>query len=138
MAGYSPKALWEKLGVKSGMTVVIRNHTGLAIPDYLAQAPFPVTIVHEFFPQAPFNHLFVDRLDILKTEVLAILPLIDQAEMLWISWPKRASGIATDITEDRIRDVILPLGLVDVKVCSVTDEVWSGLKTVIRKTNRRQ
>jgi hypothetical protein len=56
--------------------------------------------------------------------------------VLWVSWPKKSSGVATDITEDVIRDVCLPLGLVDVKVCAV-DETWSGLKLMIRRENRR-
>jgi hypothetical protein len=59
------------------------------------------------------------------------------AGVLWVSWPKKASGVATDITEDVIRDVCLPLGLVDIKVCAV-DETWSGLKLMIRRENRRR
>jgi hypothetical protein len=61
--------------------------------------------------------------------------LIDQAGMIWVSWPKKASKVPTDITEDAIRDVALPMQLVDVKVCAV-DETWSGLKLVIRRQNR--
>jgi hypothetical protein len=61
---------------------------------------------------------------------------IAQAGMIWVSWPKRSSKVATDITEDVVREVALPLGLVDVKVCAV-DETWSGLKLVIRRELRR-
>lgn len=56
--------------------------------------------------------------------------------MIWVSWPKKASGVVTDMTEGRIRDAALPLGLVDIKVCAA-DDVWSGLKLVIRKNNRK-
>ena len=56
--------------------------------------------------------------------------------MIWVSWPKKASGVSTDVTEDRIREAALPLGLVDIKVCAI-DNVWSGLKLVTRKSNRK-
>jgi hypothetical protein len=67
---------------------------------------------------------------------MQLLPLLEPAGMIWVSWPKKASKIATDITEDVIRDIALPMGLVDVKVCAV-DATWSGLKLVIRKELRR-
>jgi hypothetical protein len=80
-------------------------------------------------------HLFVrDRAD-LERKLLALLPVLDRAGMIWVSWPKRASKVATDITEDVIRNVALPMHLVDVKVCSV-DDIWSGLKLVIRREYR--
>jgi hypothetical protein len=71
----------------------------------------------------------------LEEAVHRLQPLLDPAGFLWISWPKRASKVPTDVTEDIIRDVILPIGLVDVKVCAV-DATWSGLKLVIRKELR--
>jgi hypothetical protein len=71
----------------------------------------------------------------LEAKLRALLPLLDRAGVIWVSWPKKASKVPTDITEDVIRDVALPMHLVDVKVCSV-DEVWSGLKLVIRKDHR--
>ena len=64
-----------------------------------------------------------------------LMNLIARDGMIWVSWPKKAAKVATDITEDVIRDVVLPIGLVDVKVCAV-DEIWSGLKLVIRKELR--
>ena len=88
-------------------------------------------------PEAPVEaaHLFVrDRAD-LERKLLALLQVLDRAGMIWVSWPKRASKVATDITEDVIRDVALPMHLVDVKVCSV-DDIWSGLKLVIRREHR--
>ena len=71
----------------------------------------------------------------LARETAALRHLIAPAGMIWVSWPKKASKVPTDITEDVIREVILPMGLVDVKVCAV-DSVWSGLKLVIRKEHR--
>ena len=70
-----------------------------------------------------------------RTRSAACCPLLAPAGQLWVSWPKKASKVPTDITEDVIRDVALPTGLVDVKVCAV-DEIWSGLKLVIRKELR--
>ena len=80
-------------------------------------------------------HLFVTRRAELEDKLRSLLPLLDRAGMIWVSWPKKASKVATEITEDVIRDVALPMQLVDVKVCSV-DETWSGLKLVIRKEHR--
>ena len=80
-------------------------------------------------------HVFVtDRLELAK-KLNMLLPLLDRAGFIWVSWPKKASRVPTDITEDAIRELALPLGLVDVKVCAV-DEIWSGLKLVIRKEMR--
>ena len=81
------------------------------------------------------GHLFVTQRDDLADRLTGLLPLLDRDGFIWVSWPKKASKVATDITEDVIRDVALPLLLVDVKVCAV-DEVWSGLKLVIRKDHR--
>ena len=80
-------------------------------------------------------HVFVTRRAELEDKLRSLLPLLDRAGMIWVSWPKMAAKVATDIKEDVIRDVALPMQLVDVKVCSV-DETWSGLKLVIRKEHR--
>ena len=82
-----------------------------------------------------FHHVFATRAEVLAAELARALPLMDRDGMIWVSWPKRASKVDTDITEDRIRDIALPMGLVDVKVCAV-DAVWSGLKLVIRRESR--
>lgn len=81
-------------------------------------------------------HFFCKSRSELATQLPKQMQRIRQNGMIWVSWPKKASKVATDITEDVIRDVALPLGLVDVKVCAV-DEVWSGLKLVIRKQLRQ-
>ena len=80
-------------------------------------------------------HFFVKEKTKLSSGVKLYMTKIKQDGTIWVSWPKKASRVKTDITENVIRDVILPIGLVDVKVCAV-DQVWSGLKLVIRKENR--
>ena len=88
-------------------------------------------------PVAPIDaaHVFVTSRAALEDAVARLLPLLAPAGFLWISWPKKAAKVPSDITEDVIRDVALPLGLVDVKVCAV-DATWSGLKLVIRRDRR--
>jgi hypothetical protein len=80
-------------------------------------------------------HLFVDSRAVLAAEAKRLRGLLDPDATLWISWPKKASKLPTDIAEDVIRELVLPLGWVDVKVCAM-DEVWSGLKLVVRKSLR--
>ena len=88
-------------------------------------------------PKAPIDaaHIFVTHRADLDEKLRQLMPLLERAGFIWVSWPKKASKVATDITEDVIREVCLPMHLVDVKVCSV-DEIWSGLKLVIRKEHR--
>jgi hypothetical protein len=80
-------------------------------------------------------HLFVTERAALRTHLAVLRRQLEQAGFVWVSWPKKASKVPTDITEDVIREIALPLGFVDIKVCAVT-EVWSGLKLVIRKSER--
>ena len=80
-------------------------------------------------------HVFVTRRAELQEKLALLMRMIDREGMIWVSWPKKASKVSTDITEDVIREVTLPMHLVDVKVCSV-DDIWSGLKLVIRKEYR--
>ena len=89
------------------------------------------------YPEAPIDaaHIFVTSGGELEAKLNRLMPLLSPVGMIWVSWPKRASKVRTDITEDVIRDICLPMGLVDVKVCSV-DDIWSGLKLVIRKERR--
>ncbi|HVK80569.1 MAG TPA: hypothetical protein VM915_08140 [Verrucomicrobiae bacterium] len=84
----------------------------------------------------PAAHLFHTSAVKLEADLTKLRPLLASDGMVWVSWPKKAAKVATDITEDVIRKVALPMGYVDVKVCAV-DEVWSGLKLVIRKSERR-
>jgi hypothetical protein len=88
-------------------------------------------------PEAPVGaaHLFVTERADLQRKLVELLPVLDRAGLIWVSWPKKASKVATDISEDVVRAVALPMHLVDVKVCSV-DDIWSGLKLVIRREYR--
>ena len=86
-------------------------------------------------PALDMAHIFTTSRVELEAEVARLRALLAPAGTIWVSWPKKASKVATDITEDTIREVALPHGLVDVKVCAV-DETWSGLKLVIRKALR--
>jgi hypothetical protein len=88
-------------------------------------------------PAAPIDavHVFVTSRDDLAAKLRELLPSLDRSGFVWVSWPKKASKVPTDISEDVIRAIALPMHLVDVKVCSV-DDIWSGLKLVIRKEHR--
>ena len=133
MAGYSGTALAQKLGIKAGQQVVT-----IAAPAGYRKllAPLPEGVS---FPSektgAVFVHFFVSERKVLEKELKRLRKLLADTGTLWISWPKKSSGAPTDITEGTIREVALPLGFVDVKVCAV-DETWSGLKLMIRRENR--
>jgi hypothetical protein len=134
VAGYSSRSLVQKLGVGEGTTVVLLGGPP-AYPALLGPLPLGAAIVTRLPRAARFIHLFAR----LRVELEAALPRAARAlsddGMLWVSWPKKAARLPTDLTEDAIRGLALPLGLVDVKVCAV-DEVWSGLKLVRRKALR--
>jgi len=135
MAGYSGTPLTQKLGIKAGQTVVTIG----APPNYkklLSPLPERVVFTTKVENGAPFIHLFVSERKALERELKRLRKLIADAGVLWVSWPKKSSGVKTDITEDVIREVCLPLGFVDVKVYAV-DETWSGLKLMVRRENRR-
>src|SRR5437667_12067889 len=87
------------------------------------------------FPPSPDEPPSAEPLPVLPARLEPFRCAIDPAGMIWVSWPKKSSGVATDVTEDVVRQIALPLGLVDIKVCAV-DEVWSGLKLMIRKELR--
>jgi hypothetical protein len=82
-----------------------------------------------------FVHLFCKEAPVLKKKLTRLRKLIPADGVIWVSWPKKASGVQTDLTEDVVRSSALPLGLVDIKVCAI-DEIWSGLKLMIRKSER--
>jgi hypothetical protein len=134
--GYSGKTLREKLGIKAGM----RAHFVHAPEGYIdAVVPGEVILMSALRSGLEFVQVFVESSGDLRKQLERILPKLQRDGMVWVSWPKKAAakklGIETDLTEDVVREVALPLGLVDVKVCAV-DEVWSGLKLVIRKELR--
>jgi hypothetical protein len=134
MAGYSGTPLAAKLGIKSGFSVLVVNEPA-SYRQLLAPLPADVTFVKKLTNSVDVVHLFTKSAAELDAKLRALRHAIKPDATIWISWPKKASKVATDITEDVIRDVALPMGLVDIKVCAV-DETWSGLKLVIRKSLR--
>lgn len=133
-AGYSTTALAEKLGFKPGMRLFIAD-----MPDGVRAEAQVDDLGIELLaaPCAGIDaaHIFVTERTALAREVAALRQLIAPSGFIWVSWPKKSAKMDTDIVEDTIREVALPLGLVDVKVCAV-DAVWSGLKLMIRKELR--
>jgi hypothetical protein len=132
-AGYSGTPLAKKLGIKPGSHVHLRN----APKNYsslLAPLPDGVSFVRQA-DRADIIHVFTSSRSELASQLKELRAAIGDEAAVWVSWPKRASKLPTDITEDVIRAECLPLGFVDIKVCAV-DETWSGLKLVIRKELR--
>jgi hypothetical protein len=132
MAGYSGKPLIEKLGLKPGQTLAVRD----APSHYQALVePLPegARLLERYDPEAAIVHLFVDDRSGLEGRIAEAVAALPQGAALWVSWPKKTSSRFVDLTEDGVREVVLPTGLVDVKVCAV-DEVWSGLKFLRRRT----
>jgi len=135
MAGYSQRSLVEKLGIKAGTRIAIL-HAPKGYRATLGTLPPGVTVISAARGVLPFIHLFTADRALLERQLPALLRALTPDGALWISWPKKASGVPTDMTEDVVRAVALLTGLVDVKVAAV-DEVWSGLKLVRRLKNRR-
>ncbi|WP_404369076.1 DUF3052 family protein [Sphingomonas sp. MMS24-J45] len=133
-SGYSGTPLAKKLGLKPGMATWFRD-----VPESVRAEinPEAVGIVEhdDAIPGLDAAHLFVTRREDLSRGLALLRDTIAPNGMVWVSWPKKASKVATDITEDTIREIALPIGFVDVKVCAV-DAVWSGLKLMIRKELR--
>jgi hypothetical protein len=130
MAGYSRTPLVKKLGIKTGMRVHVHNGPKHYL-DLLDPLPDDVTFAPTLRTKVDLVHLFATKAEDLADQLVASRRGIVENGVIWVSWPKKAAKVATDVTEDVIRTLALPLGLVDVKVCAV-DELWSGLKLVIR------
>jgi hypothetical protein len=132
--GYSSTPLVRKLGVKEGSRIL-----ALGAPDgyvgLLNGLPLGVQFATRSGPGIDLVHVFVTRKAELRQRLSALRKKLRPDAPIWISWPKKTSRVPTDITEDTIREIALPLGYVDIKVCAVT-EVWSGLKLVLRKELR--
>ena len=135
MAGYSATPLAKKLGIKPGCKLFLsrapKNYLQLVAP-----LPAGVTLAPRFTRTTDIVHLFTTERATLSKALSSFLKTLRPDAVIWVSWPKKAAKVPTDITEDVIRAVALPLGLVDVKVCAL-DDVWSGLKLVMRKENRK-
>jgi hypothetical protein len=134
--GYSGTPLQKKLGIKPGMSIALLNAPP-NVDTILGEPPEGVTTGRRLTGHRDLILIFITRQVDLASRLPALTSAIAPDGMIWVAWPKRASKIDTDMTEDVIRDIVLPSsGLVDVKVCAI-DDVWSGLKLVIRKTARR-
>ena len=133
-AGYSNTPLAKKLGYKPGCRAAVRNGPG-GYAQLLAPLPEGVEMLTTRAKNLDLLHHFVLTEKELTKHLEADMGRICQDGMLWVSWPKQASKVETDVTEAMVRAAGLALGLVDVKKCAV-DETWSGLKFVIRKELR--
>jgi hypothetical protein len=135
MAGYSGKPVVQKLGIQPGFCIFVEGAPS-AYGDLVGKLPAGVSVAAR--PKAPLDmvHLFATEAVGLAGKLRGYRAAIVPDGMIWVSWPKRSSGVATDLTDVVVRDIALPLGLVDIKVCAI-DEIWSGLKFVIPKAQRK-
>jgi hypothetical protein len=134
-AGYSGTPLAKKLGIKSGF-----NARLIGAPDYyhslFYDMPEDVNFNDDANCPQDFIHFFVKEEEVLLEILPKLKAQLKSNGMIWVSWPKKASKIITDVTEDKIRNYAIEIGLVDIKVCAV-DEIWSGLKLVIPVRDRK-
>ena len=133
-AGYSGTPLAKKLSLRDGQRVWFDAMPG-HVSDEIDEYALELTFVGDPAEGVDAAHIFVTERFELEARLTALRGQIASDGQVWVSWPKKASKVPTDITEDTIREVALPLGFVDTKVCAI-DETWSGLKLVIRKELR--
>jgi hypothetical protein len=133
-SGYSGTPLAKKLSLKDDMRVW-RDGMPASVSEEIAAEGLQLQLLA--VPEAPIDaaHVFVTSRGELEAKLRELMPLLAPNGLIWVSWPKKAAKVPSDITEDVIRDIALPMHLVDVKICSV-DDIWSGLKLVIRKVHR--
>ena len=135
MTGYSGTPLWKKLGYTTGTRAWVAGAPKYYAKILLLPADVKVTWLKAAERGLAFVHVFADQAAALEKQLVALRREIAPDGVVWVSWPKKASGMPTDITEDTIRTLALPRGFVDIKVCAV-DDTWSGLKLMIRKSER--
>ena len=135
MAGYSGTPLPRKLGIKPGHRVLALGAPERFVEDTLGELPDGVPVVRSARGKADVIVSFHDRRAELERRMPRLRELMEPAAGLWIAWPKRASGVPTDLTEDVVRELALANRLVDNKVCAI-DGTWSGLRLVIRLADR--
>ena len=131
-SGYSGTPLARKLSLKDGQRVWWDSMPE-SVRSEIEREDLALDLVPA--PEAPLDaaHIFVTRYSDMESKLAVLRPLLAPGGFIWVSWPKRSSKVPTDITEDRIRDAVLPAtDLVDVKVCAI-DTVWSGLKLMVRR-----
>ncbi len=133
-SGYSGTPLAKKLGIKDGLTIRLVNPPAYYF-DLLDDLPAGVRVLADERVKKDFIHVFATEAAALRAELAALKDEIEPNGAIWVSWPKRAAKIATDVSERVVREAALAVGLVDVKVCAV-DDVWSGLKLVIPVKDR--
>ena len=133
-AGYSGRPLEKKLGLKTGSTIKLVNHPAHYF-DLFNDWPAHINIENNSKILKDFIHFFSKDATALGRDLEDLRKEIKQNGMIWVSWPKKSSGVSTDITEDVVRACAIKHGLVDIKVCAV-DKVWSGLKLVIPVKDR--
>jgi hypothetical protein len=131
MAGYSGTPLPKKLGIAAGSRLMLVSPPP-HFDQTLGEMPEDVVIAHRLGAPADVIVVFVTSLSELRTRFGSLVPLLAPKGGLWVAWPKKASGVPTDVHEDAIREVGLPTGLVDNKVCAI-DDTWSGLRFVRRR-----
>lgn len=134
MPGYSKRSLSEKLGIPAGTRVVVRGEPRPYL-SLVGRLPPGTAVTPRLSPDSRFIHQFASCQSELRAEFPRLAKALADQGMLWVSWPKKTSGLESDLNENIVRDLGLAQGLVDVKVCAV-DEVWSGLKFVRRVANR--
>jgi hypothetical protein len=134
MAGYSGKPLVQKLGIKPGFRIFVDGAPS-AYDDIVGGLPAEVKIASRLKGPLDMVHIFAAGTSALRKKLPACRVAIAPDGMVWVSWPKKSSGVTTDVTETVVRDAALSIGLVDIKVCAV-DDIWSGLKLVIPRTQR--
>ena len=134
MAGYSGKSIVQKLGIKPGFRIFTAGLSA-AYRDIIGELPADVTIVSHLKAPLDMVHVFATQSAGLAGKLRSSRTAIAPDGMVWVSWPKKASGVETDLSDVVVRDTALALGLVDVKVCAI-DATWSGLKFVIPKEQR--
>ena len=134
VAGYSGKPVVQKLGIKPGFCIFV-DGAPAAYRDIVGDLPEGVTIAARLEAPLDMVHLFATKAAGLNSRLERCRAAIAPDGMVWVSWPKKASGVATDLSDVVVRNIALPLGLVDIKVCAI-DATWSGLKFVIPKDQR--
>ena len=133
-AGYSGTPLVRKLGITPGQRLLVSGAPeGFLGSDLVV--PEGTTLLRSARPPVDIALLFVTSRADLERRLAPLLRVLPAAGAIWVAWPKKASKVPTDMTEDVVRDVALPLGVVDNKVCAV-NEIWSGLRLVVRRENR--
>jgi hypothetical protein len=135
MAGYSGRSVVQKLGIKPGFRIFV-DGAPASYAEIVGKLPADTTIASRLKASLDMVHLFAMQAAALRRKLPACREAIAPDGMVWVSWPKKSSGVVTDVTENVVRDTALSLRLVDIKVCAI-DDTWSGLKLVIPRDQRK-